>query len=96
MFEDLKEQKTEAQRIEDLEKRLLEGYDILKEAKEKIDELETENKILDRKWNNAYQDARRMGGILTKEIAKDRLDKICEEQEDIEKILQDNNILDED
>ena len=50
---------------------------------------------MDRKYNQSYQDCRRLAGILTKEITKDRLEKICKEQEEIEKILQENNILDE-
>ena len=50
---------------------------------------------MDRKWNQAFQDCRRMAKILTTEIDKIRLDELMKEQEEIERILQDNNILDD-
>ena len=95
MFEDIKQEIDYEARSKNLEKKLLEGYDLLKESRDEIKNLQDENRIIDRKWNNSYQDCRRMAGILSKEITKDRLDEIMKEQTEIERILDENNILDE-
>ena len=96
MFEDICEQKSDEQRIKELEKKLLDGYSIIQDASDEIKNLQDESLVMDRKYNQSYQDCRRLAGILAKEITKDRLDKICKEQDEVERILKDNNILDED
>ena len=95
IFEDIKEQKTEQEKIQDLETWKKDATELLQEGRDEIERLQDESLIMDRKFNQAYQDARRMAGILTKEIDKERLDKICKEQERIEKILEEANILDD-
>lgn len=95
MFEDIKAPTDWEAKSKDLQKDLIKGYDLVKEASDKIKELENENHIMDRKYNNVYQDVRRLAGIISKEIKKDRLDEILKEQAEIEKILEDANILDD-
>ena len=95
MFQDLEYKKTEFEQIQELQKWKDGATDLLREGKAEIERLEKEALIMDRKFNNSYQDARRMAGILTKEIKKDRLDELMSEQADIEKILEDANILDD-
>jgi hypothetical protein len=82
MFEDITE-KTEQEQIEELEKCKQGAIDLLQQGRDEIKRLEQENKIITRKFNNSYQDARRMAKILSKEIPKDRLEQIFKEQEAI-------------
>ena len=88
MFEDLEPEIDYKKKFED-------ALDLIRESRDEIKGLMRENQMMDRKFNNAYNDARRFAKIISNEIEEERLKKILKEQTELEEILSENNLLDE-
>ena len=92
MFEDLNPGKTR----EEIEAENEEMRELIREARDKIVDLREENRIMDRKYNEIYTDARRFAKVIKDNLTDEQREKAFKELEEQEKLLERWNIMDPD
>ena len=92
MFEDISPGKSR----EEIENENEEMRELIREARDTIVDLREENRIMDRKYNEIYTDARRFAKVIKDNLTDEQREKAFKELEEQEKLLERWNIMDPD
>ena len=92
MFEDL----TPEQTRDDLEQEIDEMKDLIREARDTIVDLREENGVLERKYNESYNDARRFAKAISDTLTGEEREKAFKEIEEQEELLEKWNLQEPD
>ena len=81
MFEDIKPEIDYEARSKNLEKKLLEGYDILKESRDKLKELEHDKTFYENRYVDVFTDNKRLIKHLKDNLDEKTFEKIMSEDD---------------